>query len=89
MVRSDKDSLSTDTVHIQADSSLQVVHVDKAHFGYNISDTEFFSNLHRHREICSSFWWEVELDSLLLERRVVLWMVNLYYLNLHMHGKNP
>ncbi|CAI6082879.1 unnamed protein product [Clonostachys chloroleuca] len=65
-----------DTVHEDTGSSLQVIEMDEPVLGYHEDNTVFLRNLQGHGEVVGSLRGEEDVDSLLLENRVVLGVVD-------------
>ena len=76
MLCSHEEGLARDTVHVDASTGFEVVEVNKAVFCHKIDNTMLFGNLHSDWEVVYSFWWEVNIDSLLGEWRIRSGMVN-------------
>lgn len=70
MRRSNKYSVRRDTVHIDACSSLDVVHMNVAVFSYEIDDVILRRHLHRDREIVLRLRWEEHVHRFLWERLI-------------------
>ena len=51
--------------------------MDKAIFRDKVDDSMFLRDLHGHREVICSLWWEININVLLGEWRVRRLMVNL------------
>lgn len=72
-----EDCLARNSVHVNADTALEIVEVNETVLGDQIDDSVFLRDLHRYREVVVGFWREVYVDSLLGERRVWVGVVNL------------
>ena len=70
MFRCDEEGLTTDTVHVNAGTSLKVVEVDEAIFSDKEDVTMLFRDLHSDGEVILSFRREEDIDSFLGEHRV-------------------
>lgn len=87
LIRSNKDSVITDTIHKDTNASFKVVDMDEAHLGKHINDTETLANLHGYGEISWVFRSKEHLGSLLGEWRIVVWMIDFNDLQLRFAHK--
>lgn len=87
LIRSNKDSVVTDTIHKDTNASFKVVDMDEAHLGKHINDTETLANLHSYGEISWVFRSKEHLGSLLGEWRIVVWMIDFNDLQLRLAYK--
>ena len=79
---SNKDSLSRNSVHVDASTRLQVVKVDETVLRDEVDDAVFLRYLHCHGEIVSSFRREINVDRLLSEWCIRGSVVNFYDMEL-------
>ena len=77
MIGSDKDGFSRNAVHVNADTSFEIVEVDESVFRDKEDDAITRRNLHCDGEVISGFDGEEDVDSLLLEYRISRIVINL------------
>lgn len=73
---SNKDGFTADSVHINTSAGLEIVEVDEAHLGDQEDNTILMTDLHGNREIVREISREKYFNSLLLEWRVSVDMIN-------------
>jgi hypothetical protein len=76
MLRSHKDGLARDTIHVDTGPRFEVVEMDETVFRHEIDDTMLLGNLHGNWEVVCGFRWEVYIDGLLDEWRIRSGMIN-------------
>ena len=77
VLRSDKDGLAGDTVHVDARARLEVVEMDEAVFGGEVDDPVLLRDLHRNRKVACRLGREVHVDRLFRKWRVGSLVVDL------------
>lgn len=58
VVRGNENCVATDSVHVDARPSFQVVQMNEAILCHQKNDVIFLANLHCHGKVVQGFWWE-------------------------------
>jgi hypothetical protein len=87
MLSSDKDSVTANSVHVNASARLEIIKMNEPVFCDNKDDSIFMADLHGNREVIDSFRREKDFDGLLLERRISFLVVNFNNLKLQRKKK--
>ena len=70
VLRSYKDSLAGNTVHVYASTRFEIVEMDKTVFRYEVDDAMLLRYLHGHWEVVRCLGWEVDIHGFLDEWRI-------------------
>lgn len=80
---SHEDGVSTDSVHVYADTSLDVIEMNVTIFSNKIYDVIFWRHLHGHREIILGLRWKKDINCFLRIGLVSSWgLPHFYYMQL-------
>jgi hypothetical protein len=70
VLRSYKDSLAGNTVHVYASARFEIIKVNETVFRYEVDDAMLLRYLHSHWEVVRCFGWEVDIHGFLDEWRI-------------------